>query len=145
MRVVIMRGLTGSGKSYYTRNNYPDAYVCSADFFFERDGEYHFNASLLSHAHAACMGSFIDALREGRPLVVVDNTNITKIEIAPYVSVAQAYGYTVEIVCVDALKKFSLKELSERNIHGIPYGVLVNMESRWENNFPPFWPRQKFV
>jgi predicted kinase len=145
MKVVILRGLSGSGKSYYIRHNLPDAYVCSADFFFMREGEYHFNPSFLPHAHAACMGSFIEALREERPLVAVDNTNVTLIEIAPYISVAQAFGYQVEIVCVDALKKFSVKDLSERNVHGVPYQAICSMESRWENNFPPFWPRQKFV
>ena len=143
MKVIIVRGLPGSGKSTWTQNNCPDAYVCSADKFFEREGEYKFNPSLLPHAHAACMGAFIEALREERPLVVVDNTNVTKIEIAPYISVAQAFGYEVEIIYVQ--KKHSIQKLVERNIHKIPYRSVENMESRWEDNFPLYWPQQRFV
>ena len=143
MRVLIMRGYPGSGKSTWVKKNLPGAHICSTDFFFYRDGEYRFNPSLYPHAHAACMGSFIEALQKERPLVVVDNTNITLIEIAPYFSVAQSFGYDVEIVFVDP--KLSMKELSERNVHGAPYETLCRMESRLENNFPPFWPRQKFV
>lgn len=143
MKVVILRGLPGSGKSTWVKNNLPNAFICSADHFFENSlGEYNFNPSKLSEAHGQCMWNFIAALTDKLPLVVVDNTNVTKIEIAPYLSVAQAFGYDVEIICIDP--KLSLKELSERNVHGVPYKSLQSMESRWENNFPPFWPRQTF-
>lgn len=145
MKVIILRGLPGSGKSTWVKNHCPNAYVCSADHYFEKDGEYKFNPQSLGAAHGSCMRSFIDALVEQRPLVVVDNTNVTLVEISPYFSVAQAFGYEVEIVCVDALKKFSVKDLSERNVHGVPHKSIVAMESRWENNFPWHWPKQNFV
>lgn len=143
MKVVILRGMPGSGKSTWAKNNLPGAFVCSADHYFEKDGEYKFNPSQLGNAHGECMRIFICVLSEGRPLVVVDNTNVTKIEIAPYLSVAQAFGYDVEIICIDP--KLSLKELSERNVHGVPYQSLKNMERRWEWDFPPHWPREQYI
>ena len=41
-KVIIMRGPSGSGKSTYIQKHFPDAYVCSADHFFIKNGEYVF-------------------------------------------------------------------------------------------------------
>lgn len=38
MRCVITRGLPGSGKSTYIKNNYPDVVACSADNAFMKNG-----------------------------------------------------------------------------------------------------------
>lgn len=142
MRVILLRGLPGSGKSTFGKKNFPEAYFVSSDFFFEdSEGGYHFDPGKIGEAHAYCMRDFISALTDKRPLVVVDNTNITKIELAPYILVANAFGAEVEIITISYSNLIELN----RNIHGVPYRTLMDMEARWENNFPPFWPRQRFV
>jgi hypothetical protein len=91
------------------------------------------------------MRRFIMALEHNEPEIVVDNTNIRIEEVAPYVSVAQAFGYEVEIVVIDSLKTHTLKDLAARNVHGVPYESLVRMESNWDTQFPWHWPRQQYV
>jgi len=37
-KVVIMRGVSGSGKSTYARTNYPSATILSSDDYWTKDG-----------------------------------------------------------------------------------------------------------
>ena len=139
MKVIIMRGLPGSGKSTYIKNNFPNALVCSADHFFEKDGEYNFNPAKLPDAHKACMRTFIKYLSAEAPLIIVDNTNTQLWELSPYVSVAEAFGAEVEILHV----KSDVNTCIDRNVHGVPEKSIKAMNERWDNPLP--WWNQKEV
>ena len=101
-----MRGLPGAGKSTWIRENYPQAYVCSADnFFLDDEGVYRFDKTLISEAHTSCLREFAEILvsiardpANSPEVVVVDNTAIMAWEISPYYNLAQAYGHTVKII-----------------------------------------------
>ena len=134
MKVVIMQGASGSGKSTYIKDKHSDAVICSADHFFMEDGEYKFDPELLGAAHKACMYKFIQACQSGESVVVVDNTNTTRVEMAPYVSVAAAFGAEVEIVRCEA----SAEECADRNTHGVPAGACEAMVKRIQDPMP-FW------
>lgn len=140
-RVIIMRGIPGSGKSTYVRNRFPGALVCSADHYFEQSGEYKFDASKLSEAHSACLRRFVRAVAHyGSLLVVVDNTNISAAEIAPYFQLAQAYGYEVTIYTVECQPAVAAK----RNVHGVPEATIERMAKSLKEaeNFFPRWYAQ---
>ena len=98
-KVVILRGISGSGKSSYVAEHYPDSIVCSADDFFRVNGEYQFDASKIGEAHSACMSGFLATLVRGseKP-VVVDNTNVHVWEFENYINIAVTLGYEVEVV-----------------------------------------------
>lgn len=93
-KVIILSGISGSGKSTYGRKLLEGALwtsVCSADDYFMVGSEYRFDASKLSLAHGQCFKKFIDLLKGGDQVVVVDNTNTSVVEIAPYVLGGQAW------------------------------------------------------
>ncbi|KKW29909.1 MAG: hypothetical protein UY72_C0029G0002 [Candidatus Uhrbacteria bacterium GW2011_GWD2_52_7] len=96
--VIIMRGITGSGKSTFVAKNFPGATVVSADHFFEQAGGYAFDGTRLEDAHRACFKAFMDAIMRGDETIVVDNTNVESWEIAPYVAVAHAFSYQPEVI-----------------------------------------------
>lgn len=127
-KVVIMRSISGGGKSTYIRKNFPDAVICSADHFFsdKKTGEYKFNPKLLGLAHKTCSSKFQKALRNKEPLIVVDNTNTTMREIRPYVMAAKNAGYEVEIVRIDTPVDVAHK----RNTHGVPLEAIQRMSDR---------------
>lgn len=132
-KVLIMRGIPGSGKSTYVRDrirNYGDeqAEVCSADDFFMKGGTYAFDATKLGEAHAECFKSFMRAMAFDRALIVVDNTNIRAWELAGYVQVAKHCGYEVEIVRLDVAPGIA----AERNVHGVPYDSVIRMAKNVE-------------
>lgn len=135
MQVVIVSGIPGSGKSTFTKQQ-TNAVVCSADQYFTKDGEYKFDVTKLSEAHGECLRRFTQALLEKKDLVLVDNTNTTVLEIAPYYSMAKAYGYAVKLVTVQCDPETAYS----RNIHGVPLPAIKAMSLRLADRwFPPYW------
>jgi predicted kinase len=143
MKVIVCRGISGSGKSSYISKNYPNATVCSADHFFMHDGEYKFNPSNLNLAHRTCMRKFVLHCTDSNyncDTLVVDNTNLTLAEIAPYIQVALAMGHEVEIIRLSC----PAAEAAQRNKHGVPFGTVEAMLRRFEN-LPAYWPKEKTI
>jgi tRNA uridine 5-carbamoylmethylation protein Kti12 len=88
---------------------------------------YEFDPSKLPMAHQQCMRGFIAALTAVKSLsdyhIIVDNTNINSVEIAPYYLVGEALGAEVEILRVEA----ELDVCIQRNVHGVPDEVITRM------------------
>jgi predicted kinase len=138
-KAVLLVGVSGSGKSTFAAREYPGAVTVSADHYFMVDGEYRFEGSKLGAAHRACLRGFVEAVQGGAGCVVVDNTNTTLVELAPYVSLAMAYGYEVEVVRV----RCPVEVAASRNTHGVGEGAVRAMDARIESmmatGLPPFW------
>jgi predicted kinase len=136
-KVTIMSGVSGSGKSTFVARHLPDAFVISADHFFVgADGAYRFDPRLLPAAHADCMRRFVAEVTAGRDHVVVDNTNTTAVEIAPYYSVARAFNAAVQLVRVSCDPAVA----AARNRHGVPLASIEAQATRLATlELPPFW------
>jgi predicted kinase len=119
-KIIIMRGPSGSGKSTYIKKHFPDAFSCSADGFFVKNGVYAFDPTKIGEAHARCMTSFISATMGASPksLIVVDNTNITIWEFFNYCHIGSIMGYEFE---VHSLFYSADREVCKaRNQHSVP-------------------------
>ncbi|MCZ2224294.1 MAG: ATP-binding protein [Chitinophagales bacterium] len=135
MQAVILIGVSGSGKSTYARNNYPEFIKCSADDYFMIDGKYNFNFAKLGEAHGECLKKFILAC-QNKQNVIVDNTNTSIEEIAPYFQVARAYGYDVTFVMINC----DIDKCAERNLHGVGLNSVKTMRARINNlKLPKYW------
>lgn len=140
-KVLILVGIPGSGKSYFTKqylSQYPGEYtICSADHHFESlaakhkaeleaagDPEaanapaYKFDFMQLRQAHMDCQKKFMLSLQQGVPLIIVDNTNITKKERHFYVQEGIKAGYEVELK-VFPKDEATVKLAASRNTHGV--------------------------
>jgi predicted kinase len=167
MKVIILSGVSGSGKSTLAAKLSAEnggAPIFSADSYFMKEGVYCFDPTKIGEAHKQCLRSFAWELNfqndnwfQSRGLVgetiIVDNTNTTALELAPYVALAQAYGYKVEIHTILVASPLDLenpwKEASElqiawnRSIHGMPAaGMLVMARNIDARNFPPYWTEE---
>ncbi len=124
--VTIMRGPSGSGKSTYTSKNLPNAFVCSADLFFMKNGVYNFDAKKLGFAHEYCKDKFKKAIKDGVSEIVVDNTNTQVREMSFYFDYAKKHGYEVNIVRLHA----PVAVCASRNTHGVPQDAVQRMNDR---------------
>jgi hypothetical protein len=80
MRLVLLRGLPGSGKSSFAAKKLPEnCCVVSADSFFvdSQTGDYNFNHNGLLAAHIQCQEQCRVYMHHKRPLVCVDNCNLS--------------------------------------------------------------------
>tara|TARA_R110000824_G_scaffold107813_2_gene254356 strand:+ start:573 stop:953 length:381 start_codon:yes stop_codon:yes gene_type:complete len=118
----IIRGLSGSGKT--TLANKLSPVVFSADdFFTDEDGNYNFDPSELSDAHAMCFGNVNFDMESEVPIIAVANTFSQKWEAEPYFKLAEKYGYSPFVVeCQNTFE----------NVHGVPQATIDTMRERWE-------------
>jgi predicted kinase len=144
MRVVIMRGGSGFGKSTYIEKELPGATVVSADHFFGKGADYrkNFHVSKLGAAHKQCWDGFYDALNRQVPLIVVDNTNIKVRDFSKYVIEARKRGVEPEIVRLECDPEIAAK----RNTHGVPHDICLRMAKELaEIKLPDDFPAEKVV
>lgn len=133
-KVTIMRGIPGSGKSTWIRDNVHGLVVSADEYFSSADGSYKFDPTLLPAAHNDCLKRFLSNVYAGRESIVVDNTNIRTYEIAPYYRLAEVYGYEVEVIWLVCAPSLAIK----RGIHGVPEDLVRSMAISFEP-LPSWW------
>ena len=127
--VIIMVSCSGGGKSTKAKQHMAgvdDAALVSADHFFEKDGKYNFDGGKLGQAHTSCQAKFLQFLKEGKSLIIVDNTNTTAREREFYAKAGNQYGYKV---MVDVLNT-DIDTCAARNVHGVNREVVAKQAAR---------------
>jgi predicted kinase len=142
-KLILMRGLPGSGKSHTAHDRYPSAEVIEADQYpglydYDADGKVSgFHPELLGKAHADCQQRTINALSQGTD-VVVANTFTQKWEADPYRKIASDLGVKLiidrplQFNNVETLTDEDINVIHNRNTHGVPLGAYAKMKERWE-------------
>lgn len=123
--VIILRGVSGSGKSTAASLFSGNVKVCCADdFFTSEEGDYRFEPSRLSEAHEYCRAVFMAALQDHNiDTVVVANTNTRESEFSFYAEKAKEFGAKVFYFVVE-------NRHGNTDIHNVP----IDAKSRQANN-----------
>lgn len=144
--MVIMRGCSGSGKSYQATsilnqcyrnaNANVDNFIFSADKFFvnKRSGQYCFNLSKIKQAHEWTHSQVHKAVQHEVTPIIIDNTNVQAWEMEIYFKFAVNHGYWIEIVEPTSEWAWDEKELFKKNQHGVPINVIILALNRYEHN-----------
>jgi predicted kinase len=126
MKLIIYRGVPGSGKTFLANKNHPDTTkVAADDFMVGEDGEYAFDPARLKECHARCLLTAADALYRGKN-VVVHNTFTQMWELEPYIILAEMAG--ARLIVYSVVGEWG-------NTHGVPRQKIREMANRWET-FP---------
>lgn len=123
-KLIIVRGLPGSGKSTYAKTLDPYVHAEADQYFTTLAGDYFFNPDKIGKAHAWCQAKVFRALHDDEYCIVVSNTFTQLWELQPYLDLAEEYDAEVEIhKCVGEFQ----------NVHGAPPEAVERMRARWED------------
>lgn len=144
MKIYILRGISGSGKSTWAKKKAQEdpegTVICSADnYFYDKKGNYNFDPSKLSDAHNSCFQKFVLSVPQNFT-IIVDNTNTKLWEMSPYVSFANLYNAEIEFVYFDC----DCSVAAKRNKHGVPERTVNQMAVRMEKLLP-FWGKETIL
>jgi predicted kinase len=151
--VIVLRAISGAGKSTLAHElartlvvptdhgEEPMRYVIvSTDDAFTDDetGDYAFDASKIGFAHGQCFRRAIEAIQRGHALIV-DNTNCSVAEIAPYMLLAQAYSRPARIITL----RCDVETAIERATHGATREAIETMHAELEAAvLLPWWEHE---
>jgi NEDD4-binding protein 2 len=134
-KLIIMRGLPGSGKSTLARKlEGTKGMICSTDDLFYENGRYNFNPSKLGENHAKNKVNAEKAMQRGFSPVIIDNTNLSREEMEPYVALGIKYSYSVELREPDTSWKYDPTQLARRNSHSIQEYKIERMLERFNRD-----------
>jgi len=130
--LTLLRGVPGSGKSTFANLMWNTYAICEADkFFYDKEGNYNFDATKLSDAHKWCRDSVETRMKDNEvnpqyyPEIVVSNTSTMEWELESYYTLAEQYGYTVFSLIME-------NRHNGVNTHGVPANKLKQMKERFE-------------
>jgi len=136
--LVILRGLPGSGKSTLAKKieetvMLQDTVICSADRFFEGPNGYEYKKDLQGIAHTVCQIRVEYFMQKGRPVIILDNTNIKNKAMVPYIDLAEKFNYSVYYILVGGLTPQDIECYAQRQQHGVPLEHIERMASEFEH------------
>ena len=143
LTMLILRGLPGSGKSSLVGRilkTYPQAEVCSADTYFtQADGSYQYDRDKIKEAHIFSQEKAEALCKDACNLVIVDNTNVKRWELQPYLNIATRFRYSVVILEPQTPWAKDPEQLALRNSHQVKENVIRKKLKEWQEIRPRYF------
>jgi predicted kinase len=156
-KLYIMRGISGSGKSTLAKKIAQESggVIYSTDDYLEGKTEEEYEANfknaqeknLMHIFHKKNLDRTVEAMKKGISPIIVDNTNIEKGHMEPYVQAAYVYDYDVEFAEPEPMRKitellrdrgpnanrlqWAAAKMAGRNVHGLGYENIMKQINKW--------------
>ena len=134
-QLILMRGISGTGKSTVAKNLVGNGEIFSTDDFFMQNGVYDFDGSKIGHYHKLNQERTEEAMKNGVSPIVIDNTLTQAWEGAEYVRLADKYDYSVRIeeLPVPDIDELMKRQESRKSINkALPREVVERMIKKFK-------------
>jgi predicted kinase len=121
-KLILIRGLPGSGKSSIAKSLTDYVHIEADQFFTDDDGVYRYDPTQIPEAHAWCHRKVKQALKKGCQ-VAVSNTFSRVWEMQIYLDMSKEMGINFQIIEAQGCWP---------NEHGVPNESIEKMRQRWE-------------
>jgi len=122
--LILVRGVSGSGKSTIAPMFENAVLVSTDDFFLDEYGEYIFDANSLVINHQFCQLAVRMMMQDDEKLIVVHNTFTADWEMDAYFDLAREHGYAVHTIIVE-------NRHGSKNVHDVPQDVVKAQKERF--------------
>ena len=130
MNLILVRGVSGSGKTTFT--SHLNGYILSTDDHFYVDGVYTFNPDKLSEYHQKTINQVEKLMKNWEDFyhdtdnsnIVVHNTFTQEWEMEPYLDLADKYGFKIFTIIVEKRHKNDSK-------HNVPFEIIKKQRARF--------------
>jgi predicted kinase len=145
--LIIMRGVSGAGKSTKAKTIMGNGVIHSTDAVIEGYGDYRefFNKMItnndfggLRKAHSTNLNNAVESMKSGITPIIIDNTNIKQNESKSYIVEALKMGYddnNINFVDVGT-NGMDAETLAKRNTHGVSLDKINSMISSYTSQGP---------
>ena len=127
MRIVVLVGLPGSGKSTYIEQ--AGGHGLSSDAIRKLLADDETDQTIHARVFQTLRYLLEQRLEIGRPLTYIDATNLTPDERRPYIEIARAHGCEIEAVFLDVPLEVCRERNAARN-RVVPDQALAQMAAR---------------
>ena len=122
--LILVRGVSGSGKSTIAPMFENAVLVSTDDFFLDEYGDYVFDANSLVINHQFCQLAVSMMMKDEEELIVVHNTFTADWEMDAYFDLAREHGYAVHTIIVE-------NRHGSKNVHDVPQDVVKAQKERF--------------
>ena len=133
-QLIIMRGISGSGKSTIAKTLVGKGKIFSTDDFFMQGDKYFFDPKKIGLNHKLNQERTEEAMKQGVTPIVIDNTNDELWEMKPYVTLADKYGYeaTIKEIKTPDIEEIMRRQESRKEINkSVPRGYIEKKIARY--------------
>ena len=128
-KLILIRAVSGAGKSTFAKTFAPDSCICCADdYFTDEQGNYNFDVSKIGQAHKACQEKYLSLIdSSSADTIVVANTSTKESDYKFYLDEAEKRGIMVFSLVLENRHR-------NKNIHNVPDHVLERQEQNIKNS-----------
>ena len=122
--LILVRGVSGAGKSTIAPMFKNAVLVSTDDFFLDEYGDYIFDANSLIINHQKCQLAVDMMMQDNEELIVVHNTFTKEWEMNAYFDLARKYEYAVHTIIVE-------NRHGSKNVHDVPQDAIKAQVERF--------------
>jgi predicted kinase len=134
----LMQGVPGSGKSWMAsvlQQTYTGTILSTDDYWYDNNGFYAWDPTRVGDAHHWNQQRCRELMQSNpwhRP-VIIDNTNILREHAKPYIDMARAYGYEIQVIRVECPLEVAIaRNLDRPKDRQVPPEVIIRMYAQME-------------